>query len=51
VQHCLVGSEMCIRDRNRAVIAVDDSLLLSFGPRTPDLLRQLSDAIGEVSGR
>jgi iron complex transport system substrate-binding protein len=37
--------------KNRAVIAVDDSLLLSFGPRTPDLLRQLSDAIGKVSGR
>ena len=37
--------------KNRAVIAVDDSLLLSFGPRTPDLLRQLSDAIGQVSGR
>jgi iron complex transport system substrate-binding protein len=35
----------------RAVIAVDDSLLLSFGPRTPDLLRQLSNAIGQVSGR
>jgi iron complex transport system substrate-binding protein len=37
--------------KNRAVIAVDDSLLLSFGPRTPDLLRQLSNAIGQVSGR
>jgi len=37
--------------KNRAVIAVDDSLLLSFGPRTPDLLRQLSGAIGQVSGR
>jgi iron complex transport system substrate-binding protein len=37
--------------KNRAVIAVDDSLLLSFGPRTPDLLRQLSSAIGQVSGR
>jgi iron complex transport system substrate-binding protein len=37
--------------KNRAVIAVDDSLLLSFGPRTPDLLRQLSSAIGQVSDR
>ena len=27
------------------VITVDDSLLLSFGPRTPDLIRQLSEAI------
>ena len=36
---------------NKRVIAVDDSLLLSFGPRTPDLLRQLSGAIGQVTGR
>lgn len=28
--------------KNRRVIAVDDSLLLSFGPRTPDLIHQLS---------
>lgn len=27
------------------VISVDDSLLLSFGPRTPDLIRQLSEAL------
>ena len=27
------------------VITVDDSLLLSFGPRTPDLIRQLNEAI------
>lgn len=32
-------------DRNVPVITVDDSLLLSFGPRTPDLIRQLSEAI------
>lgn len=35
--------------KNRAVIAVDDSLLLSFGPRTPDLLQQLSTAISQVT--
>jgi iron complex transport system substrate-binding protein len=34
--------------KNRAVIAVDDSLLLSFGPRTPDLISQLSGAISRV---
>jgi len=37
--------------KNRAVIAVDDSLLLSFGPRTPDLLSQLSGAISIVIGK
>jgi len=30
------------------VIAVDDSLLLSFGPRTPDLLNKLADALNQV---
>lgn len=35
--------------KNRAVIAVDDSLLLSFGPRTPDLVRQLSEAISKLA--
>ena len=35
--------------KNRAVIAVDDSLLLSFGPRTPNLLAELADAIGRVN--
>jgi iron complex transport system substrate-binding protein len=34
--------------RNRRVIAVDDSLLLSFGPRTPDLIAKLSAAIAKV---
>jgi len=44
----LPGISQTAAGKNRAVIAVDDSLLLSFGPRTPDLLRQLSEAIGEV---
>ncbi|CAN2192367.1 ChuT ABC-type hemin transport system, periplasmic component [Candidatus Nanopelagicaceae bacterium] len=30
------------------IIAVDDSLLLSFGPRTPDLLNKLAAALNEV---
>ena len=34
--------------KNRAIIAVDDSLLLSFGPRTPHLLIELADAIKQV---
>ncbi len=34
--------------KNQAVIAVDDSLLLSFGPRTPDLISQLSGAISKA---
>lgn len=37
--------------KKRAVIAVDDSLLLSFGPRTPDLISQLSDAISRAIGK
>ena len=47
----LPGISQTPAGKNRAVIAVDDSLLLSFGPRTPDLLRQLSCEIGQVSGR
>jgi iron complex transport system substrate-binding protein len=46
----LPGISQTPAGKTRAVIAVDDSLLLSFGPRTPDLLRQLSGAIGQVSG-
>jgi iron complex transport system substrate-binding protein len=34
---------------NKRVIAVDDSLLLSFGPRTPNLLQRLSKAVTQVS--
>jgi iron complex transport system substrate-binding protein len=34
---------------NKRVIAVDDSLLLSFGPRTPNLLNRLSAAVTQVS--
>jgi iron complex transport system substrate-binding protein len=34
---------------NKRVIAVDDSLLLSFGPRTPNLLKRLSAAVTQVS--
>ena len=35
--------------KNSAVIDVDDSLLLSFGPRTPSLVDALANAIGKVA--
>ena len=34
--------------KNHAVIDVDDSLLLSFGPRTPSLVQALSEAVKAV---
>lgn len=36
-------------DSSVPVITVDDSLLLSFGPRTPDLIRRLSEALYDAS--
>lgn len=45
----LPGIAQTTAGKNGAVIAVDDSLLLSFGPRTPDLLERLSKAISELS--
>lgn len=37
--------------RNKAVVAVDDSLLLSFGPRTPALIAALATSINKVIAR
>ena len=37
--------------RNAAVVAVDDSLLLSFGPRTPALIESLAQSINAVLSR
>jgi iron complex transport system substrate-binding protein len=34
--------------KNSRIISVDDSLLLSFGARTPSLLNSLADALNEV---
>jgi len=34
--------------KNRAIVAVDDSLLLSFGPRSYSLLAALSQSIARV---
>jgi len=44
----LPGIAQTAAAKNRRVIAVDDSLLLSFGPRTPDLIEQLSAAMAKV---
>lgn len=35
--------------KNRQVVAVDDSLLLSFGPRTPSLINELAAAFGVIA--
>ena len=44
----LPGIAQTAAAKNRRVIAVDDSLLLSFGSRTPDLIEQLSAAMAKV---
>jgi iron complex transport system substrate-binding protein len=45
----LPGVAQTTAGKNRAVIAIDDSLLLSFGPRTPDLLLKIAEAIEKFS--
>ena len=44
----LPGVAQTTAGKNRTVIDVDDSLLLSFGPRTPSLLNQLAAAVSKV---
>ena len=44
----LPGIAQTAAAKNTRVIAVDDSLLLSFGPRTPDLIKQLSAAMAKA---
>lgn len=44
----LPGVAQTSAGKNKRVIAVDDSLLLSFGPRTPDLITQLSAEVRKV---
>ena len=44
----LPGIAQTSAGKDRRVIAVDDSLLLSFGPRTPDLIRQMAARISKV---
>jgi iron complex transport system substrate-binding protein len=44
----LPGVAQTTAGKNRAVIAVDDSLLLSFGPRTPMLITELAQSVERV---
>jgi len=45
----LPGVAQTTAGKNRAVIDVDDSLLLSFGPRTPSLVNALAVALNKVA--
>jgi iron complex transport system substrate-binding protein len=45
----LPGVAQTSAGKNSAVIDVDDSLLLSFGPRTPSLLEQLVKGLKKVA--
>lgn len=42
----LPGVQQTTAAKNRAVISVDDNVLLSFGPRTPQLIELLRPALG-----
>ena len=44
----LPGLAQTAAGKNKRVVAVDDSLLLSFGPRTPDLIKQLSVEVNKA---
>lgn len=44
----LPGVAQTTAGKKRAVIAVDDSLLLSFGPRTPTLITELAQSVERV---
>jgi iron complex transport system substrate-binding protein len=44
----LPGVKQTTAAANRSVIAVDDGVLLSFGPRTPALISELRRAIGQL---
>ena len=46
----LPGVAQTSAGKNRRVVAVDDSLLLSFGPRTPALINELAAAFSSISG-
>ena len=45
----LPGIAQTAAGKNRQVVAVDDSLLLSFGPRTPSLISELAAAFGVIA--
>jgi len=44
----LPGIAQTSAGKNRKVLAVDDSLLLSFGPRTPDLITQMAARVSKA---
>jgi len=44
----LPGIAQTAAGKQRRILAVDDSLLLSFGPRTPDLLQQMAASVEEL---
>jgi iron complex transport system substrate-binding protein len=44
----LPGVAQTTAGKNGRILAVDDSLLLSFGPRTPDLILQMAAAVDEL---
>jgi iron complex transport system substrate-binding protein len=44
----LPGIAQTSAGKNRRVLAVDDSLLLSFGPRTPDLIAQMAARVSKA---
>ena len=45
----LPGIAQTTAGKNRQVVAVDDSLLLSFGPRTPSLIEKMAAAFGVIA--
>ncbi len=45
----LPGVAQTTAGRERRIIAVDDAILLSFGPRTPALIEELREALTQVS--
>lgn len=44
----LPGIAQTAAGKQGRILAVDDSLLLSFGPRTPDLLQQMAASVDEL---
>jgi iron complex transport system substrate-binding protein len=47
----LPGIAQTAAGKSKRIVAVDDSLLLSFGPRTPDLLDRLAAAISKMASK
>jgi iron complex transport system substrate-binding protein len=45
----LPGVAQSVAGKRKAIISVDDSLLLSFGPRSYSLLKQMALSVDRVS--